>query len=61
MLKRFGYSLVVVGVLMSGVGVVTGVLVGSAIAEEKKCAKCGHLPSECAKTSCKCECQKTKH
>ncbi len=61
MLKKFGCSLVVVGALTLGVGVLNSVLVGSVMAEEKKCAKCGHLPSECAKTSCKCECQKKTH
>jgi len=61
MLKKFGYSMVVVGALMLSAGVVNTVLVGSAMAEEKKCDKCGHLPAECAKTSCKCDCQKPKH
>lgn len=60
MLKRFGYSLIVAAALMVGVGVVNTVLVGSAMAEEKKCEKCGHIPSECAKTHCKCPCQQKK-
>lgn len=60
MLKRFGYSLIVAAALMVGVGVVNTVLVGSAMAEEKKCEKCGHTPSECAKTHCKCPCQQKK-
>ena len=55
MLKKFGYSLVVAGALMLGVGVVNTVLVGSAMAEEKKCDKCGDLPSKPAK-DCKCAC-----
>ena len=53
MLKKFGYSLVVVGALLFGVGVVNTVLVGSAMAQEKKCDKCGDLPSKPAK-DCKC-------
>ena len=61
MLRKFGYSLVVIGALMFGVGVVNTVLVGSAMAEEKKCDKCGHLPSQ-KEADCKCEChhQNTK-
>ena len=55
MLRKFGYSLVVMGALMFGVGVVNTVLVGSAMAEEKKCEKCGHLPSQ-KEADCKCEC-----
>lgn len=60
MVKKFGYSLVVMGVLMFGVGVVNTALVGSAMAEEKKCEKCGH---ECSKPEkdCKCECHHAKH
>ena len=60
MLKKFGYSLVVVGALMFGVGIVSNVFVGSAMAEEKKCDKCGDLPSKPSK-DCKCECHKAKH
>ena len=60
MLKKFGYSLVVMGALMFGVGVVNTVLVGSAMAEEKKCEKCGHLPSQ-KEADCKCECHHAKH
>ena len=59
MLKKFGYSLVVAGVLMLGVGVVNTVLVGSAMAEEKVCDKCKDLPSKPAK-DCKCECHAAK-
>lgn len=56
MLKKFGYSLLVVGALMVGVGVVNTAFVGSAMAtEEKKCDKCGHMPSKPEK-DCKCEC-----
>lgn len=55
MLKRFGYSLVVVGALMFGFGVVNSAFIGSAVAAEKKCEKCGHLPSK-AEKDCKCEC-----
>jgi hypothetical protein len=60
MLKEFSYSLVVVGALMFGVGVVNTALVGSAMAEEKKCDKCGHMPSK-AEKDCKCECHGAKH
>ena len=60
MLRKFGYSLVVMGALMFGVGVVNTVLVGSAMAEEKKCEKCGHLPSQ-KEADCKCECHHAKH
>ncbi len=60
MLKRFGYGLIVAAALMVGVGVVNTVLVGSAMAEEKKCDKCGDLPSKPGK-DCKCECHKAKH
>ncbi len=59
MLKRVGYSLVVAGALILGVGVVNSVLVGSAMAEEKKCDKCGHTAKE--GKDCKCECHKAKH
>lgn len=61
MLKKFVYGLFVAGALMIGSGVINTSFVGSAMAEEKKCDKCGHLPSECAKTDCKCDCQKGKH
>lgn len=60
MLRKFGYSLVVMGALMFGVGVVNTVLVGSAMAEEKKCEKCGHLSSQ-KEADCKCECHHAKH
>ena len=59
MLRKFGYSLVVMGALMFGVGVVNTVLVGSAMAEEKKCDKCGHTAKE--SKDCKCECHHAKH
>lgn len=59
MLKKFGYSFIVVGALMLGVGVVNTVLVGSAMAAEKKCDKCGHLPSK-AEKDCKCPCHTAK-
>lgn len=60
MLKKFGYSLVVAGVLMFGVGVVNTILVDSAIAaEETKCDKCGHMPSK-PENDCKCECHPKK-
>ena len=61
MLKKFGYSLVVVGALMLGVCAVNTVLVGSVTAaeEEKKCEKCGHMPSKPEK-DCKCECHAKK-
>lgn len=58
MLKKFGYSLLVVGALMVGVGVVNTAFVGSAMAEENKCDKCGHTASE--GKDCKCECHQ-KH
>lgn len=61
MLKKFGYSLVVVGALMFGFGVVNNVFIGAAKAaeepKEKKCEKCGHLPSK-PEGDCKCECHK---
>ena len=59
MLKKFGYSLIVVGSLMLGICAVNTVLVGSAVAaeEEKKCEKCEHLPSK-PEADCKCECHK---
>ena len=60
MLKKFSYSLIVTAALMVGVGVVNTVLVGSVMAEEKKCDKCGDLPSKPCK-DCKCECHKAKH
>ena len=60
MLRKFSYSLVVMSALMFGVGVVNTVLVGSAMAEEKKCEKCGHLPSQ-KEADCKCECHHAKH
>lgn len=61
MLKKFGYSLVIVGALMFGVGVVNTGLIGTAMAtEEKKCDKCGHMPSKGEK-DCKCECHSAKH
>lgn len=60
MLRKFGYSLVVMGALMFGVGVVNTALVGSAMAEEKKCDKCGHTSSQ-AEKDCKCECHHAKH
>ena len=60
MLKKFGYSIIVAGALMLGVGVVNSVLVSSAMADEKKCDKCGHLPSKSEK-DCKCECHHVKH
>lgn len=46
---------------MLGVGVVNTMLVGSVVAaiEEKKCDKCGHLPSKPEK-DCKCECHAKK-
>jgi hypothetical protein len=58
MLKKFGYSLIVAGVLMLGVGVVNSVSVSTAMAaeaEEKACDKCKDLPSKPAK-DCKCAC-----
>lgn len=61
MVRKIAYSLVVAGTLWLGTGIVTPVFVGSAMAEEKKCEKCGHLPAECAKAGCKCDCQKGKH
>ena len=60
MLRKFSYSLVVMSALMFGVGVVNTALVGSAMAEEKKCEKCGHLPSQ-KEADCKCECHHAKH
>ena len=59
MLKKFGYSLVVAGVLMLGVGVVNTVFVSTVRAEETACEKCKHLPSKPEK-DCKCECHAAK-
>lgn len=61
MVKKIAYSLVVAGIFWLGTGTVNTVFAGSVMAEEKKCDKCGHLPAECAKTDCKCDCQKAKH
>ena len=58
MLKKFGYSLIVAGALILGVGVVNSVLVGSAMAEAKKCDKCGHSGEA---KDCKCACHQAKH
>ena len=54
MLKRFGYSLLVVGALVIGVGVANSAFVGTAMATEAKCDKCGHTANE--GKDCKCEC-----
>lgn len=54
MLKKFGYSLVVVGALVLGVGAVSTALVGTVVASEAKCDKCGHAAKE--GKDCKCEC-----
>ncbi|OOP56615.1 MAG: hypothetical protein AYP45_08140 [Candidatus Brocadia carolinensis] len=59
MSKGFCYSFAVVSALVFGVGVVNPVFVGSVMAEEKKCDKCGHASSK-AENDCKCECHKTK-
>lgn len=59
MLKKFGYSLIVMGALMLGVCAVNSVLIGSVVAAEEKCDKCGHLPSKPEK-DCKCECHAQK-
>ena len=60
MLKKFGYSIIVVGALMLGVGVVNAAFVSSAMAAgEKKCDKCGHMPSKPEK-DCMCECHAKK-
>ena len=54
MLKKFGYSLLVVGALVVGVGAVNATLVGTVVANEAKCDKCGHTAKE--GKDCKCEC-----
>lgn len=54
MLRKFCCGLIVIGAMMSSVGVVNTAFINSAMAEEK-CAKCGHLPSK-AEKDCKCEC-----
>jgi len=59
MLKKISYSIIVVGALMLGVGVVNTAFVGTAMAEEKKCDKCGHMPSK-PEGGCKCECHAKK-
>lgn len=62
MLKKFSAGFVLVATLTMCMGIVNTAFVNFASAsEEKKCKKCGHLPSECAKTDCKCDCQKPKH
>jgi len=53
MLKKFGLSLIVMGLPIFGATVIKK--------EEKACSKCGHSPAECAKTGCKCDCQKSTH
>ncbi len=62
MLKKFGLGLAFIGALM--ICGVSAIVVKSAVAEEKKeekkCDKCGDLPSKPAK-DCKCECHKPKH
>ncbi len=61
MLKKLGSSLVIVGALMVGTGVINTTFIGSVHASEAtKCEKCGHTPDECAKTHCKCPCQEKK-
>ena len=60
MLKKFGYSLVVAGALMLGVGVVNTAFVSTVKAEEAACDKCKHLPSK-PEGDCKCECHHAKH
>jgi hypothetical protein len=59
MLKKLGYSFIVVGALVLGVGVVNTVFVSTVRAEEKACDKCKHLPSKPEK-DCKCECHAAK-
>ncbi len=60
MAKKIGYQLLVAGALLFGVGVVNTAVVCSAIAdEEKRCDRCGHLPSK-PDGNCKCECHAKK-
>mgnify|MGYP001589980509 CR=1 FL=1 len=62
MLKKFGLGLAFIGALMFGVCTVNTVLVGSVVAgheEEKKCEKCGHLPTK-PENDCKCVCHEKK-
>lgn len=61
MLKKFGFSLIVMSLPIFGAVIINTAFVSSVMAEEKACSKCGHLPAECAKTGCKCDCQKAKH
>ncbi len=61
MLKKFGLSLIVMGLPIFGATVINTAFVGAVMAEEKTCSKCGHMPAECAKTGCKCDCQKSTH
>ena len=59
MLKKLGYSIIVVGALMLGVGAVNTAFVGTVMAEEKVCEKCKHMPSK-PEGDCKCECHAKK-
>ncbi|KKO21017.1 MAG: hypothetical protein DCC43_07255 [Candidatus Brocadia sp.] len=59
-MKGFCYSFAVVSALMFGAGVVNAAFVGSAMAEEKNCDKCGHVPAK-AENDCKCDCHNAKH
>ena len=61
MLKKFCLGLIIMGLPIFGACIINTTFVGSVMAEEKACNKCGHLPEECAKTGCKCDCQKPKH
>lgn len=51
MSKGFCYNFAVVSALLFGVGIVNNTFVGSAIAEKKKCDKCGDAASK-AENNC---------
>ena len=61
MLKKFWVGLAFISALMFGVCTVNTVLVDSVVAgdEQKKCEKCGHLPTK-PENDCKCVCHEKK-
>lgn len=58
MLKKLGSRLLIVGALVVGIGAANSALVGTVIASEARCDKCGHTAKE--GKDCKCKCHK-KH
>ncbi|MDN3510428.1 MAG: hypothetical protein NG784_03865 [Candidatus Jettenia sp.] len=57
MLKKFSCGLIITGALLLSTGMVNAVFVGSTIAQEQRCKKCGHLPSK-PEGDCKCQCHR---